>query len=162
MNLTFYQRYGFFLCLAVRIRESFDKQLVLRIVKALLFIHQLDRAAPKASDVAAADWLYQDTWKKYDVFFTRVGTALLRAGYLTRSLRSLVSYRVKHSKRNSFLRALIYYSLFNENLFNRSAARATLLFSLCFFPPYEKLSETHKKSSWTVNNLLEVLVCSIA
>ena len=100
--------------------------------------------------------------KKYDVFFTRVGTALLRAGYLTRSLRSLVSYRVKHSKRNSFLRAPIYYSLFNKNLFNRSAARATLLFSLCFFPPYEKLSETHKKSSWTVNNLLEVLVCSIA
>ena len=61
----------FFLCLAVRIRDSFDKQLVLRIVKALLFIHQLDRAAPKASDVAAADWLYQDTWKN-TMFFSRV------------------------------------------------------------------------------------------
>ena len=58
----------FFLCLVVRIRESFDKQLVLRIVKALLFIHQLDQAAPKASDVAAADWLYQDTWKN-TIFF---------------------------------------------------------------------------------------------
>ena len=136
--------------------ESSDKQLVLRIVKALLFIHQLDQAAPKASDVAAADWLYQDTWKN-TIFFSRVLVRLFSGPGIL-----LVSYRVKHSKRNSFLRAPIYYSLFNKNLFNRSAARATLLFSLCFFPPYEKLSETHKKSSWTVNNLLEVLVCSIA
>ena len=94
--------------------------------------------------------------KKYD-FFSRVLVQLFSGPDIL-----LVSYRVKHSKRNSFLRAPIYYSLFNKNLFNRSAARATLLFSLCFFPPYEKLSETHKKSSWTVNNLLEVLVCSIA
>ena len=45
-----------------------DKQLVLRIVKALPFIYQPDRVAPKASDVSAADWLYQHTWKKYDIF----------------------------------------------------------------------------------------------
>ena len=62
------QRYRFFSVLAAIIRESSDKQLVLRIVKALLFIHQPDRVAPKASDASAADWLYQHTWKKYDIF----------------------------------------------------------------------------------------------
>ena len=41
----------FFSVLAAIIRESSDKQLVLRIVKALPFIHQPDRVAPKASDV---------------------------------------------------------------------------------------------------------------
>ena len=47
--------------LAAIIRESSDKQLVLRIVKALPFIHLPDRVAPKASDASAADWLYQHT-----------------------------------------------------------------------------------------------------
>ena len=37
-------------------------------MKALLFIHQPDRVALKASDVSAADWLYQHTWKNI-VFF---------------------------------------------------------------------------------------------
>ena len=32
------------------------------------FIHQPDRVAPKASDVSAADWLYQQTWKN-TIFF---------------------------------------------------------------------------------------------
>ena len=41
----------FFSVLAALIRESSDKQLVLRIVKTLPFIHQHDRVAPKASDV---------------------------------------------------------------------------------------------------------------
>ena len=58
----------FFSVLAAIIRESSDKQLVLRIVKALPFIHQPDRVAPKASDVSAADWLYQHTWKN-TIFF---------------------------------------------------------------------------------------------
>ena len=47
--------------LAAIIRESSNKRLVMRIVKALPFIHQPDRVAPKASDVSAADWLYQHT-----------------------------------------------------------------------------------------------------
>ena len=38
------------------------------IVKALPFIHQPGRVAPKASDVSAADWLYQQTWKN-TIFF---------------------------------------------------------------------------------------------
>ena len=41
----------FFSVLAAIIRESSDKQLVLRIVKVLPFIHQPDRVASKASDV---------------------------------------------------------------------------------------------------------------
>ena len=55
------QKYGFFSVLAAIIRGSSDKQLVLRVVKALPFIHQPDRVAPKASDVSADDWLYQHT-----------------------------------------------------------------------------------------------------
>ena len=51
LNLIVCQRYGFFSVLAAIIRENSDKQLVLRIVKALPFIHQPDRVAPKASDV---------------------------------------------------------------------------------------------------------------
>ena len=58
----------FFSVLAAIIRESSDKQLVLRIVKALPFIHQPDRGAPKASDVSAADWQYQHTWKNTTFF----------------------------------------------------------------------------------------------
>ena len=68
LNLIVCQRYGFFSVLTAIIRESSDKQLVLRIVKALPFIHQPDRVAPKASDVSAADWLYQHTWKN-TIFF---------------------------------------------------------------------------------------------
>ena len=44
-----------FSVLAAIIRESSNKRLVMRIVKALPFIHQPDRVAPKASDVSAAD-----------------------------------------------------------------------------------------------------------
>ena len=59
----------FFCVLAAIIRESPDKVLSLRIVKALPFIHQPGQVAPKASDVSAADWLYQHTHvKKYDIF----------------------------------------------------------------------------------------------
>ena len=54
--------------IAAIIRESSDKQLVLRIVNAFLFIHQPDRVALKASDVSAANWLYQHTWKN-TIFF---------------------------------------------------------------------------------------------
>ena len=58
-----------FSVLAAIIQESADKQLVLRIVKTFLScIHQPDRVAPKASDVSAADWLYQHTWKN-TIFF---------------------------------------------------------------------------------------------
>ena len=51
LNLIVCHRYGYFSVLAAIIRENSDKQLVLRIVKALPFIHQPDRVAPKASDV---------------------------------------------------------------------------------------------------------------
>ena len=51
LNLILCQRYGFFSVLAAIIRENSDKQLVLRIVETLPFIHQPDRVAPKASDV---------------------------------------------------------------------------------------------------------------
>ena len=67
LNLTVCQRYGILSVLAAIIRESSDKQLVLRIVKTLTFIYQPDRGAPKAGDVSA-DWLYQRTWKN-TIFF---------------------------------------------------------------------------------------------
>ena len=75
LNLIVCQRYVFFSVLAAIIRKSSSKQLALRSVKALPFIHQPYCVAPKASDVSAADWLYQ-----YDIFFTCVATAFLRAG----------------------------------------------------------------------------------
>ena len=37
-------------------------------MKALPFIHQPDRVAEKASDVSAANWLYQYSWKN-KIFF---------------------------------------------------------------------------------------------
>ena len=55
LKFTVCQWYGFFSVSAAIIRESSDKQLVFRIVKALPFIHQPDRVAPKASDLSAAD-----------------------------------------------------------------------------------------------------------
>ena len=51
LNLIVCHRYGYFSVLAAIIREKSDKQLVLRIVEALPFIHQPDRVAPKASNV---------------------------------------------------------------------------------------------------------------
>ena len=62
LKLIVCQQYGFFSVLAAIIRESSGTQLALRIVKALPFIHQPDRVAPIASNVSAADWLYQYTW----------------------------------------------------------------------------------------------------
>ena len=61
LKLIVCQRYGFFSVLAAIIRDASGTQLALRIVKALPFIHQPDRVAPKASNVSAADWLYQYT-----------------------------------------------------------------------------------------------------
>ena len=40
----------------------------LRMVRASPFIHQPDRVARKASDVLAADWLYQRHVKKHRIF----------------------------------------------------------------------------------------------
>ena len=56
LNLIVSQKYRCFSVLAAIIRESSDKQLVLRIVKALLFIHQPDQVVPKACDMQAADY----------------------------------------------------------------------------------------------------------
>ena len=48
-------------CLAAIIRESSDKQLVLRVLRALPFIHQPGRVVPKASDMSVADCFYHHT-----------------------------------------------------------------------------------------------------
>ena len=61
LNLIVCQRYRFFQCFRRHNSRSSKKVLILRILKALLFIHQPDRVALKASDVSAADWLYQHT-----------------------------------------------------------------------------------------------------
>ena len=65
--------------LAATIRESSDTHLVLRIVKASLFIHQPDRVEPKSSDIKQLiDYI--NTREKIRYFFTCVVTAFLRAG----------------------------------------------------------------------------------
>ena len=79
LNLIVIQRYGFFSFLAAIIRESSGKQLASRIVKALPFIHQPDRVAPKASDVQQL-FGHINTREYIRYFFTLVVTAFLRAG----------------------------------------------------------------------------------
>ena len=51
-----------------------------------------------------------------------------------------------------------------KNLFNQSAARATLLYLLCFsrLMRNEPKDSPEKKCSWMINNLLDVLERSIA
>ena len=79
MNIIVFQRYEFFSVLAAIIRESSDTHLVLRIVKASLFIHQPDRVEPKSSDIKQLIG-YINTHEKIRYFFTCVVTAFLRAG----------------------------------------------------------------------------------
>ena len=61
----------------------------LRMVRASPFIHQPDRVARKASDVLAADWLYQRHVKKHRIFFTCIVWAFLRAGNPCITLQSI-------------------------------------------------------------------------
>ena len=77
MNVTVCKRYGFLSVLAAIIRKIATNDLGLRMVMALLFIHQPDRVARKADD---ADWRYQTHVKKYDIFLMCVIMAFLRAG----------------------------------------------------------------------------------
>ena len=66
LKFTVCQRYGFFSVSAAIVRESSDKQLVFRILKALPLLHQPDRVAPKW---LVSSWLAISTHvKKYDVF----------------------------------------------------------------------------------------------
>ena len=78
LNLTVCKRYGFFSVLTAIIQESSDKQLVLRIVKALPFIHQPNRVVLKASDVSETDWLYQHTFLICELlYFPRLWPSLV-------------------------------------------------------------------------------------
>ena len=61
----------------------------LRMVRASPFIHQPDRVARKASDVLAADWLYQRHVKNIVFFFTCIVWAFLRAGNPCITLQSI-------------------------------------------------------------------------
>ena len=51
-----------------------------------------------------------------------------------------------------------------KNLFNQSGARATLLYPLCFshLMRNEQNDLAKPRSSWKINDLLDVLACSIA
>ena len=51
-----------------------------------------------------------------------------------------------------------------KNLFDQSAARYTLLYPLCFSRLMRNKQKdlAEKKSRWIINNLSDVLVCSIA
>ena len=82
LNRTVCQRYGYFSVLAATIRERPINYLVLRIVKALLFTHQPDRVVPKVSDVSAADWLYQHTWKNIVTAFLRAGNPSITSQFM--------------------------------------------------------------------------------
>ena len=66
-NFRFFFPYFGFLPLLEKFKRP-TNDLGLRMVKALPFIHQPDRAARKASGVLAADWRYQ-TRGKNTIFF---------------------------------------------------------------------------------------------
>ena len=76
-------------------------------MKALPLIHQPERVAPKASDVSAADWLYQHTWKKYDIF-PRVLLGLSRG---RKSLYNTAVYVI-----NVFTRGGSYWTTISQNV----------------------------------------------
>ena len=67
LNATICKRQEFSNVLAAIIRKNSTNDLGLRMMKALLFIHQPDRVAPNARDVST-DWRYQTLVKKYRIF----------------------------------------------------------------------------------------------
>ena len=67
LNATICRRQEFFNVLAAIIRKNSTNDLGLRMMKALLFIHQPDRMAPNVRDVST-DWRYQTLVKKYRIF----------------------------------------------------------------------------------------------
>ena len=81
MNVTVCEQYGFFQFFSSLNPKDSEKKSGLGMVKTLPFIHQPDRVVRKASDVSAADWLYQTHVKIYRIF-SRVLFRLfrLRAG----------------------------------------------------------------------------------
>ena len=98
-------------------------------MKALLFIHQPDRVVQKASDVSAADWLYQQTWKNIVFFhvycygFSKGRKSLYNtAVYLIKGnielpsrvpwQRGFWNSRVKRSPKNSSRKAICKVRLF--------------------------------------------------
>ena len=76
------------------------------MAKALLFTHQRDQVARKASDVSAFDWLYQ-THVKNIVFFARVLFQFYRgwkslyntAVYMINSYKKYLSLNLSSSRR---------------------------------------------------------------
>ena len=70
------------------------------------------------------------------------------------------SWRANRAQTRLFGR-LVYIK---KNLFNQSGARATLLYPLCFshLMRNEQNDLAKKRSSWKINDLLDVLACSIA
>ena len=67
LNATICKRQEFSNVLAAIIRKNSTNDLGLRMMKALLFIHQPDRMAPNVRDVST-DWRYQTLVKKYRIF----------------------------------------------------------------------------------------------
>ena len=77
LNLTVCQRNGFFSVLSAVIRESSDKQLVLRIVNALPFINLTEWCQRRVKCQQLIGYI--NTHEKIRYIFTRVATAFLWA-----------------------------------------------------------------------------------
>ena len=84
MNVTVGKRYGFFIIFLKLQSENIPKNdFRLRMVKALLFIHQPDGVAQRAKTyqqlIGDINLFHETHVKKYRIF-SRVFTAFLRAG----------------------------------------------------------------------------------
>ena len=93
----------FFSFLAALIRKIPKNNRGLGMVKALPFIHQPDRVVRKASDVSAADWLYQTHVKIYRIFSRvlfrlfrlRAGNPCITPKFMGRSFVKINHHRVR-------------------------------------------------------------------
>ena len=105
------------------------------MVRASPFIHQPDRVARKASDVSAADWLYQ-RHEKTSYFFTCIVWAFLRAENPCITLQSIWL--------NTLLNSYFYLKILTVHFRFYQTAKATVMISigliqiilvLCFIKP---------------------------
>ena len=106
------------------------------MVRASPFIHQPDRVARKASDVSAADWLYQRHMKKHLFFFYVycLGFSLGRKSLYNSAVYSL----------NTLLNSYFYLKILTVHFRLYQTAKATVMISigliqiilvLCFIKP---------------------------
>ena len=96
---------------------------------------------------------------------TKIGSVLANRTWLI-MLFIIQLHKLEYSWRANRAQTRLFGRLvyIKKNLFNQSGARATLLYPLCFshLMRNEQNDLAKPRSSWKINDLLDVLACSIA